>query len=107
MGSQVRLNQVVWGLLAGVLGTCVGFAILAGWWCNVNNKSMAYFAEVVFWGSQLYKDSILTVSVLFNVAIFYGALRKHWYRFARGLMITMILSVMAIVILQAQILFAS
>lgn len=107
MESPARLNRLGWGLLAGVLGTGIGFLLLAGWWAAANGQTFSYFVQEIFIGSDLYKDSILTVSVLFNVGVFYWSLQKDMYRFARGLMTTMIVSVMVIIYLQATSAFGS
>ena len=48
------------------------------WWSWANGTSFDYFIQDVFMGSALYKDSILTISVLFNVGVFWLALRKDW-----------------------------
>jgi len=107
MESPARLNRLGWGLIAGVIGTCIGFLLLAGWWSAANGQTIGYFVNEIFIGSDLYKDSILTVSVLFNVGVFYLSLQRDMYRFARGLMMTMILSVILIICLQATSAFGS
>lgn len=106
MEPDARLNHIFAGFLAGLLGTGVGFLLLALWWSWANGQTLSYFTQTVFLGSSLYKDSILTVSVLFNVAVFYGTLQLNWFRFARGVMLVMILSVLAILWLQTQSIFA-
>lgn len=102
MESEARLNHFALGILAGLVGTGTGFLLLAAWWCTANHQDFSYFVQNVFIASSLYKDSILTVSVLFNVGVFYLALQKDMYRFTRGLMLTMILSVLLIIWIQAQ-----
>lgn len=107
MESPARLNHIGWGLLAGIIGTGIGFLLLGGWWSAANGQTLTYFIDEIFIGSELYKDSILTVSVLFNVGVFYLSLQRDMYRFARGLMMTMIFSVMIIIYLQATSAFGS
>ena len=53
-------------------------------------------------GGALYKDSILTISVLFNVGVFWLALRKDWDRFARGVLGVIFITVPLIIWLQSQ-----
>ena len=67
-------DRTGWGIVLGLLGTLIGFLILASWWSAANGTSISYFYETVFINSQLYKDSILTVSVLFNAGLFFGLL---------------------------------
>ena len=70
-----KFDHTAWGVAVGLCGTLIGFLVLASWWSSANGTSLAYFYETVFQNSQLYKDSILTVSVLFNVGLFWLALR--------------------------------
>jgi hypothetical protein len=91
-----------WGIGAGIAGTVFGFFLLAGWWCAANEMSFWYFYETVFLESQLYKDSILTVSVLFNVGLFWLALRNGLEQLAKGIMLIILLSVPAIIWIQSQ-----
>ena len=90
------------GFIAGLVGTLVGFGIMAVWWSWANGTSMSYFVSDVFIGSALYKDSILTISVLFNVGIFWIALNRQWERFSRGILGVIFLSVPLIIWFQAQ-----
>tara|TARA_B110000503_G_scaffold139915_1_gene229453 strand:- start:1249 stop:1569 length:321 start_codon:yes stop_codon:yes gene_type:complete len=95
-------DRTGWGIVLGLLGTLIGFLILASWWSAANGTSISYFYETVFINSQLYKDSILTVSVLFNAGLFWLALRSGHERLARGLMLIILLSVPAIIWIQSQ-----
>lgn len=90
-----------WGIAAGLLGTILGFTALAIWWSVANSTSISYFIQTVFWQSGLYKDSILTVSVLFNVGLFWMALRYDLERLARGIMVTILISVPIIIWVQS------
>lgn len=97
-----QFDRTGWGLVVGFLGTAFGSFVLASWWCAANDSSLLYFYDTVFLQSQLYKDSILTVSVLFNVGIFWLALRAGLERLARGIMIIILLSVPTIIWIQSQ-----
>lgn len=96
------MNHFAAGFLAGLLGTVAGFGIMAVWWSWANGTSMEYFVSDVFIRSALYKDSILTISVLFNVGVFWLALQRNWDRFARGILGVIFLSVPLIIWFQAQ-----
>ena len=80
----------------------IGFAAMTVWWSWSNGTSFDYFIQDVFMGSALYKDSILTISVLFNVGVFWMALRADWDRFARGVLGVIFITVPLIIWLQAQ-----
>jgi hypothetical protein len=97
-----KFDRTGWGIGVGLLGTLFGFLTLAGWWSVVNGTSLSYFYDTVFLNSQLYKDSILTVSVLFNVGLFWLALRTGHERLARGIMLIILLSVPTIIWIQSQ-----
>ena len=68
------LNTIVGGILSGLLGTLFGFLILGAYWSYSNSVELSYFIENIASKSLLYRDSILTVSTLFNVLIFYLAI---------------------------------
>ena len=107
MGSIMKKwDTMGWGIAAGILGTLTGFFILAFWWSSENDTSLSYFVHTVFIESQLYKDSILTVSVLFNVALFWIALQSQWERFAKGVMLVILVSIPAILWIQGQSFFS-
>ena len=100
--SANRLDHTGFGFVAGLLGTGIGFAAMTVWWSWANGTSFDYFIQDVFMGSALYKDSILTISVLFNVGVFWMALRADWDRFARGVLGVIFITVPLIIWLQAQ-----
>lgn len=101
MGFDMKKVDNVWvGLLAGGIGTLIGFLIMTIWWSWANGTSMNYFVQEVFIASSLYKDSILTVSVLFNVGLFWLSLRWELEQFAKGLLAVILVSVPLIIWLQ-------
>ena len=100
--KRKQFDHAGWGIGVGISGTVAGFLILAAWWCFTNKTSFQYFYETVFLESQLYKDSILTVSVLFNVGLFWLALRRGLEQLAKGIMLVILLSVPTIIWIQSQ-----
>ncbi|MBO75625.1 MAG: hypothetical protein CMD33_10160 [Flavobacteriales bacterium] len=100
--SASRFNHSVFGFAAGLLGTGIGFAAMTAWWSWANGTSFEYFVDEVFIRSALYKDSILTISVLFNVGVFWLALRCNWDHFARGILGVIFITVPLIIWFQAQ-----
>jgi hypothetical protein len=85
---------------AALVSTLVGFLLLGVAWGLWNGYSLQYFVVEVFVRSPLYRDSILTVSVLTNAAGFWWALRTDRERFARGVVAVVLLAVPVIVWLQ-------
>lgn len=104
MGSvnSRRFNRFGVGFLAGIIGTIAGFVVMMLWWSWANGTTVTYFVEDVFIRSALYKDSILTISVLFNVGVFWIALQKNWEQFARGILGVIFIAVPLIIWYQAQ-----
>lgn len=88
-----RFDHFMAGFVAGLLGTVLGFFILAIVWARVNKMSVAYFIDEIFIKSDLFKDKILTVSVLLNVVTFYFSNRAGYYRMSKGLLAAVLLVV--------------
>ncbi|MDA0913196.1 MAG: hypothetical protein O2818_05930 [Bacteroidetes bacterium] len=95
-------NSIGVGVVFGLVGTILGFAIMTVWWSFANGTTFEYFINDVFIESALYKDSILTISVLFNVAVFWVALQKDWVQFAKGVLSVIFISVPLIIWYQYQ-----
>ncbi len=96
------LNTTVGGILSGLLGTLFGFLILGAYWSYSNSVELSYFLENIASKSLLYRDSILTVSTLFNVLIFYLAIRVEWWKFCRGILMVIMACVPIIIWFQMQ-----
>tara|TARA_B100000768_G_C11282909_1_gene379781 strand:- start:2968 stop:3285 length:318 start_codon:yes stop_codon:yes gene_type:complete len=102
MGFEVnQLDHPIVGIGAGILGTIAGFAAMTVWWSLANGTSMDYFIQDVFLGSNLYKDSILTISVLFNVGLFWVCLQLNLEKLAKGILAVIFISVPLIIWYQA------
>jgi hypothetical protein len=102
MGFEMnKIDHPVVGLITGILGTAVGFAIMTIWWSTANGTRMEYFVQDVFLESNLYKDSILTISVLFNVGLFWLSLRFNLEKLAKGILAVIFVSVPLIIYFQA------
>ena len=95
-----RFDTVGAGLAAGLLTTLAGFLGFGLVWGLMNEQSLQYFVVEVFYRSPLYRDSIMTVSVLTNAVGFWWALRTDRERFARGVVAIVLLAVPVIVWLQ-------
>lgn len=95
-----RFDTVGAGLAAGLLSTVAGFLGFGLVWGLMNEQSLQYFVVEVFYRSPLYRDSIMTVSVLTNAVGFWWALRTDRERFARGVVAVVLLAAPVIVWLQ-------
>ena len=92
-----KLDKVYIGFIAGIVGIVCGFFALGLAWSITNGDSITYFINNIAMKSLLYRDSILTVCTLFNIGIFYLALRKEMWKFCRGIMFIILLSVPLII----------
>jgi hypothetical protein len=102
MGFEMKkIDHPLVGVLAGTLGTLAGFITMTLWWSWANGTSMDYFIQDVFLDSNLYKDSILTISVLFNVGLFWVCLRFNLEKLAKGILAIIFISVPLIIWYQA------
>lgn len=96
------LNTILGGVLSGVLGTFFGFLILGAYWSYSNNVDLNYFIENIAAKSLLYRDSMLTLSTLFNVAVFYIGIKAEWWMFCRGILMVIMACVPLIIWFQMQ-----
>lgn len=97
--KKMKADNLALGVVLGLLGTVAGFFIFATYWSMVNNTSIGYFVENIFLGSPLFRDKIVTISVLFNVMIFYLAMRAKLYKISQGILLVILLSVPLIIYL--------
>lgn len=93
----MRLDSIITGVLAGLVGNILGLLVLGVFWAVSNGTTVEYFITEIAIKSELYKDSILSVSTLFNVGIFYLALRKELWNFCRGILGVILISVPLII----------
>ena len=97
-----KLDKVYVGVLSALIGIALGFVVLGFSWAAINGDSITYFIKEIAGKSLLYRDSILTVCTLFNILIFYIALRKEMWMFCRGMMMVIMLTVPLIIWFQIQ-----
>ena len=96
------IDTLVGGILSGLLGTFFGFLILGAYWSYANSVELSYFIENIASRSLLYRDSILTISTLFNVGVFYIAIKAEWWKFCRGILMVIMACVPLIIWFQMQ-----
>jgi hypothetical protein len=97
-----RFDNILAGVITGILGAFIGFILLGIFWSISNGTSFSHFINNIASKTLLYRDSILTVSTLFNIGIFYLGLRLEMWKFCRGLMMVIIAAVPVIIIFQMQ-----
>lgn len=94
-------DHLVAGMAGALASAALGYLLLGTAWGWMQGESLAYFHRVVFLGSPLYKDRILSLCVLSIVPAFHLAYRRGRDQFARGTLLVMIAMVLVIVTLQA------
>jgi hypothetical protein len=99
---KIFLNTIAGGILSGVLGTFFGFLILGAYWSYANAVDLSYFIENIAAKSLFYRDSILTISTLFNVGVFYIGIKAEWWKFCRGILMVIMACVPLIIWFQMQ-----
>ena len=100
MGPQSMMKKLdnIWiGMGLGVLGAIVGFFGYAILWSLMNETDVSYFVNEVFLASDIFKDKIITISVLFNVILFWICLRKEYYELGKGVIAVLLVSVPIII----------
>ena len=97
-----KFDTIGGGIATGLLGTLAGFLILGATWSYSNSVELSYFIENIASKSLLYRDSLLTISTLFNVGIFYVGIKVEWWRFCRGILMVIMTSVPLIIYFQMQ-----
>lgn len=95
MNKQVKLTLL--GILIGILGNAIGFLIYGFVFSAVNNVDFSMFYETVFLKMESFRSQIITGSMLVNVLIFYILMRMKQDAINRGVIITILISVIAII----------
>lgn len=95
MSQQVK--ETLLGILIGLLGNLVGFFIFGYILSLLQGVSFSYFYHNMFLGTDLFRSQIITGTLLVNILIFYFFMRKRLDSYARGIMVIILLTVIAIV----------
>ena len=95
-----NLRDTLLGVVLGCLGAFGGLLMLTAWWHFQTGDSMAFFLNDVFWNGGLYQDSIVTLSVLADVVLFYALMRWKRVELARGVMLVILAAVPLVIYLQ-------
>ncbi len=91
------LKQTFLGILIGILGNLLGFFIFGLGICLVQDVSFSFFYNNMFLDTDVFRSQVITGALLVNVILFYIFMRKGSDGINRGIIITILLSVIAIV----------
>jgi hypothetical protein len=86
--------DTIWiGMGVGIVGFTIGFLMFGLAFALWSGGSLAQFIENVFLGLYDFESRIVTVAILFDVALFYFFIRKNMLHLCKGIMAIMVLSV--------------
>jgi hypothetical protein len=94
-----KLDKIWVGIVIGLLGVVVGFFVFGFYWITANSSTMGYFIDTVFLGTGFFQDKIVTVSVLFDVILFFVFMQMKYYNLCKGLLGVVIVAVPVVAIL--------
>jgi len=91
------MKQTLVGILIGAMGNVIGF-LLYGLIITLNKGvTFRYFYENMFRDTDIFKSKIITGALLVNVILFYIFMRANKDELNRGILISILISVIAIV----------
>lgn len=93
-----KWDTLLIGLAIGVVGFIAGFLLLGIAWSAKEGSSLQFFIQEAFINAPMYKVKILSGSSILNVIIFFWAFQKEYNNIARGIIGTLILTLIAILI---------
>lgn len=88
-----KLDNFWVGFILGLIGAVIGFFLYGLIWSNVNGQTLAYFVNDVFIGTSFLTDKLVTISVLFDVLLFFIFMKFNWYNLCKGLLAVVIIAV--------------
>jgi CDP-diglyceride synthetase len=92
-----RVKKTLLGFLIGIAGLVLGFVFYGSFFSWMNGVDFNYFYNQVFLGTELFRSQIITGSLLVNVLFFFILMKRREDEMNRGLLITILLAVIAIV----------
>ena len=91
------LRDTFLGILVGILGNIIGFVIFGLGVSLTQDVSFSYFYHNMFMDTSVFRSQVLTGALLVNVILFYIFMRRGNDGINRGIIITILFTVMAIV----------
>lgn len=88
-----KIDKVWVGMVAGVLGSALGFVLFGVGFAMFNHMSFGAFITDIFMKVEDFQSRIVSFSMLIDVILFFVFIRKNYQRFCKGLMAVLVLSV--------------
>jgi uncharacterized membrane protein len=95
-----KYDNLILGLIIGLIGPFVGFVLFGLLWSQYFNKSFRYFVKDVFFGISEFQSSIVALSLIFNLIPFFLFLRKDRYKSGRGVLLALFIYVPVVIYLR-------
>jgi len=92
-----NLRNTLIGMLLGLLGDVIGLFAYGGILTLLKGISFQYFWNNMFLGTDVFKSQIITGALLVNVVMFYIFMKRGNDAMNRGILVSILLSVMAII----------
>jgi hypothetical protein len=100
MKSKKKYDNLLFGLIVGLLSPFVGFVIYGALWALYFDKPFEYFVNDIFVGVEAFRSSIVALSLIFNLAPFFIFLRSDRYQSGRGVLLALFLYVPLVIYLR-------
>ncbi len=97
--NKASINKIWVGVIAGILGALLGFAIFGIGFGLKNDMTFTSFVYDVFLRVTDFQSRIVTFSMLVDVVLFFIFIRKDYQEFCKGLLAVLVVSVLAVVLL--------
>lgn len=91
------LKETFLGIIIGILGNIVGFVIFGMGITITQDVSFSYFLNNMFLNTDVFRSQVLTGALLVNVILFYIFMRRGKDGINRGIIITILFTVIAII----------
>ena len=93
-------DSLIIGLVTGLLSPVFGFVVYGFLWSLYFDKAFAYFVDDIFIGVEVFRSSIVALSLIFNLVPFFLFLRRDSYRSARGVLLALFIYVPFVIYLR-------
>ena len=87
------VDSLIGGVLLALSGLIISFFGFAWYWSIKNNTTISYYIEEIFFGTTIFQDSILTISVLFDVVLFAILYQLQLYKACKGILAIVLIAV--------------
>lgn len=91
--TKKKWDNIWVGMAIGLVGFVIGFFLFSLGFTLWSGGTIRQFISNVFLGQYDFESRIVTIAVLFDVALFYFFLRKQMHELSKGILAIMVLSV--------------